>query len=50
MGVRDEQNASSMKNTNGGEDWGALARRKRDAALEAFVRGEKAPDTPESRQ
>lgn len=48
-GVRDEQNASST-NTDGGEDWGALARRKRDAALEAFVRGEKAPDTPESRQ
>ena len=40
----------NTNNTNGEEDWGALARKKRDAALEAFVRGEKAPDTPESRQ
>jgi len=52
--VRDEQNCSSSMNTNNTtereEDWGALARKKRDAALEAFVRGEKAPDTPESRQ
>lgn len=36
--------------SNGEEDWGALARARRDEKLEAFVRGEKNTEGPESRQ
>ena len=46
----DAGKTASSSAGDGEEDWGAAARKKRDAALEAFVRGVEAPDTPESRQ
>ena len=49
-GSRGSKQKRKSGTSNGEEDWGALARARRDEKLEAFVRGEKNTEGPESRQ
>ena len=50
LGANDDDEGAGSGSSNGEEDWGALARARRDEKLEAFVRGVKNTEGPESRQ
>ena len=50
LGANDDDEGAGTGSSNGEEDWGALARARRDEKLEAFVRGVKNTEGPESRQ
>ena len=50
LGANDDDEGAGSGSSNGEEDWGALARARRDEKLEAFVRGVKNTEGPESRR